>query len=150
MAKYATFDDYVKDQLIGGPDSTRLEFKPSYYEDNVRLTGGRLIAALRSDSDAPRLMAVGRAATTAMDLLHPEFGSNHLDPGYKGMERRFEDAARLAIELYRESPEFDVETLTLEGTLNIPSTELHEVGRLAIQKYRVYTGLAETGEVPQL
>ena len=150
MAKYATYEDYVRDQLIGGPDSTRLEFKSSYYEDNVKLTEGRLAEALRSDSDAPRLMAVGRAASTAMELLHPEFGGNHLDPAYRGMERRFEDAARLAIELYRKSPEFDVETLPLEGTPRIPATELQEVGRLAIQKYSVYTTLAETGEVPQL
>lgn len=150
MAKYATYEDYVRDQLIGGPESTRLEFKREYYEDNVRVTEGRLVAALRSDPDAPELMAVGRAATTAMGLLHPEFGGNHLDDGYKGIERRFEEAASLAIALFQESPEFDVETLPLNGRLQIPIAELNEVARLAIQKYRVYTALAETGEVPQL
>lgn len=150
MAKYATYEDYVRDQLIGGPESTRVEFKREYYEDNVRLTGGRLVSALRSDPKAPELMAVSRAATTIMTLFHPEFDGNHLDDGYKGMERRFEDAARLAIASFRESPEFDVDTLPVDERLLTPASEFREAGRLAIQKYRVYTALAETGEVPQL
>ncbi len=149
MAKHDTFEAFYRAHLKDGPDSSRLEFKRDYYQKLDASPSSRLPALLKERPEAAELLASANAVTTAMTFFHPELGD--YDDSFRGTASRYRDVAQLAVSMFQVAPEaFDIETLPVMQELLIPPSELREVGRLAVQKYKVYTALAETGEVPEL
>ena len=150
-AQQTTFRDFYLNNLKDGRESPRLEFTADYYRLVVKLSGGRLVNLLQEKSDAARLLAPRDAVTTAISVFHPELEDHIYDHAYKGLASRYRDVAKLAVHMFQTSPDnFDIEAVPVEQNLSIPPSELQEVARLAIEKYRVYTAIAETGEVPEL
>ena len=146
--QHPTYRDRLRAHLLGGEDSPHLEFDAEYFQ--LAASNVRLVEALRNDKETPRLMAVHRAVATGIDYFHPELDGNDYTDEYRGFRFRYQEAAKLALHRFAEDPNFDVDTLPVDVGLLISPTELKEVGRLALQVFRVYAALAETGEVPEL
>jgi len=143
--------DYEVDHLLGGPDSTRLEFDSDYYrQEFTRQAPNYLGNFLWENPSAIRYRAVSNAASSALDF----FNRANSELRMSGVELRYREAAELAIENYMASTgqqsEFAVDEVSFREDLSIPVTELREVGRLAVQCFKVYVEVAATGEVPEL
>lgn len=148
--KYATMRDYDVAHLLGGPDSSRLEFDSDYYRHEFDSLGPTpLVEFLREHPSAMRHRAVQLAAYAGMDFFNRQ---NH-EVSPSGVERRYRDAGEFAVAGYIASdsaPDFTVDQLPFPGHLTIPEAELREVARLALQRFRVYEIVVQTGEVPEL
>lgn len=147
---YATESDMMRAHLRSGPESDRLEFTEAYYQQIIDSPGSRLIEALRSDPNAPGLLAPEHAIGDAICILRPELDGHDYSGRYKNVERVFRGAAWLGIQSYQLSPEAGVDSLAMDSSGLASASELTEVARLSVQYYRVMTSLAETGEVPAL
>jgi hypothetical protein len=148
--KPATMREYQLAHLLGGPDSTRLEFNTEYYQQEFAISiPGPLVEYLR---DRPAFLfgqAVQLSASEAMDFFEVPNEVRQSDTE----AARYVSAGRSAIKAYLaadQEQDFSVDTLPFTGDMLVPETQLRETGRLALQRFKVYQATVETGEVPEL
>ena len=148
-----TLQDYYREHLKHGPDSTILEYDRDYFET---MYGNGPIAEdfrnFRNHIGADLLScSYYYAASSAMDVYRaPLYEFNHFRSDYKKVERIYEEAATLAIKAFSDNPEVKVEELPISTDYyDITKEELIEVSRLALQYFKVFRSLVETGEVPE-
>ena len=150
--RYATLRDYHVDHLLGGPDSTRLEFDRACYETELFATTSgpyTLVEFLRENPESLAHSSVLASAYEGMDFFgHPED-----EVRQSPIHKQYMQAGKKALAGYiltNRNKDFTVDSLVFEDSPLAPGAELREVARLSLQRFKVYEAAVETGEVPEL
>lgn len=166
--RYATMKDYYRAQLLGGPDSGRLEFSTDYYVNETGPVSYRPFTLAeflvkiaqqpsRYDIDEVKMWSANSAATIALAFFHTDEEVYDTVDSYRGFEYFYGNATRLAVEAYDEAGRPDgverdalIAGLPFREGAHISIDNQREASRLAIQHLDVYRTLVTTGEVPLL